>query len=276
MELSPRYGGTPVLSFDPPPVDPSVPLLRQRRRLAATLGRLDDDQWMARSRCAGWSCRDVVVHLCTVNAFWAASVEAGRRGEPTRYLHGFDPAVTPATLVAASPALDAEELLEAYVGSTEALATALDGLDTAGWTRPGESPTGHVAISTLALHALWDGWIHERDITLPLGLAPDEEPDEVAWALRFAVGIGPAMLAVTGSTRTGTFAVVALDPDLELVVEISPGVVVRGGTADGATVVRGGAVPLLEAFSRRTGVPPFPGPDRWMVDALAVVFDQVP
>ena len=34
----------------------------------------------------------------------------------------------------------------------------------------------------LASHALWDGWVHERDIALPLGLTPPEEPTK--WCRR--------------------------------------------------------------------------------------------
>jgi uncharacterized protein (TIGR03083 family) len=50
-----------------------VPLLRQRRRLAALLGSLDDQQWATTSRCEQWSVQDVVAHLVSTNQFWAFS-----------------------------------------------------------------------------------------------------------------------------------------------------------------------------------------------------------
>ena len=275
MQLNPRYDGPAVITFDPAPADPSIPLLRQRRRLADTLAGLDDGQWVASSRCAGWSCRDVVSHLATVNTFWAHSVTSGRRGEPTRYLTGFDPAVTPAQLVDGAPETGIPELLDLYVTSTESLAAAFDGLDADGWARPAEAPPGHVAISAVALHALWDGWVHERDIALPLGLDVVEKPDEVAAGLRYAVGVGPALLATTGSMRTGTFGVRATGPDLELRVEVGPEIVVRdGGGVDGSAVVAGRAVDLLESFSLRIDPPTLPEPHRWMVEGLAAAFDQ--
>jgi uncharacterized protein (TIGR03083 family) len=275
MQLSPRYHGPAVISFDPPPADPSVPLLRQRRRLADTLATLDDDRWAAPSRCAGWSCGDVVRHLVSVNSFWTASVAAGRRGHPTRFLVGFDPVATPAQLVDGEPRVGTQELLEAYVSTTDALAAVLADLDAEEWARPAEAPPGHVAISSVALHALWDGWIHERDIALPLGLDVDEEPDEVAGGLRYVVGVGPALLATTGSPRTGAFGVHATDPDLDLVVEVGPEVVVHERRAgDGLVTVRGHAVELLESFSLRADPPILPEPDRWMVGGLAVAFDQ--
>ena len=275
MEINPRYVGPVVRRFEPAPSDPSVPMLRQRRRLAALLASLDETQWAAPSRCDGWTCRDVVSHLTTVNAFWALSIASGRSGEPTRYLAGFDPVATPAQLVKAAPATTTHELLDAFTATTNSLAAALDGIDAAGRAVPAEAPPGHLSIDAVVLHALWDSWIHERDITLPLGLTPVEEPDEVAAGLRYAVGIGPALLATTGSIRTGSFAVRAEDPDLNLVVEVGTEVVVRDGS--GATAlpsIVGSAVELVESFSLRTSPPDLPGSDSWMVEGLSVLFDQ--
>jgi len=275
MQIDPRYDGPAVLQFDPAPSDPSIPMLRQRRRLAALLATLDDEQWASPSRCDGWACRDVVSHLITVNSFWALSVTAGRSGEPTRYLAGFDPVATPAQLVSAAPATTTAELLDAFGDSTDALAAALDGIDTIGWALPAEAPPGHLSIDAVVLHALWDGWIHERDIALPLGLAPDQEPDEVAGGLRYAVGLGPALLAANGSTRTGVFAVRTTNPVVDLLVEVGPTVIVRdGGSVDGLPTVVGGAVELLESFSLRSSPPTLPGVDAWMVEGLSVLFDQ--
>jgi len=275
MKINPRYGGPAVLRFEPAPRDPSVPMLRQRRRLAALLAGLDEGQWEAPSRCEGWACRDVVSHLTAVNLFWAASITAGRSGQPTRYLAGFDPVATPAQMVEAAPPATTPELLDAFTASNESLAAALDGIDAAGWAQPAEAPPGHLSIDAVVLHALWDGWVHERDIALPLGLAPDEEPDEVAAGLRYAVGLGPALLAANGSTRTGRFAVRAENPGVELVVEVRPDVIVRdsSGASPFPTIV-GGAVELLESFSLRSSPPALSGSDEWMVEGLSVLFDQ--
>ena len=35
-----------------------------------------------------------------------------------------------------------------------------------------------MSVRLLAHHALWDAWVHERDIALPLGRTPDVEPDD--------------------------------------------------------------------------------------------------
>lgn len=274
MRLNPRYEGAPVLVLDPAG-DPSVPLSRQRRRLAQTLSTFDEEQWAAPSRCARWSTRDVVSHLVSTNSFWAASMTAGRNGEPTRFLPGFDPVITPAQLVDASPDLESPELLARFVATNDAIEQALDGVDTDGWATPAEAPPGHVALAAVAAHALWDAWIHERDICLPLGLAVAEEPDEVITSLRYVAGLGPAFLATCGSTRIGAFAVSATDLDRTFVVEVGPTVVVRDAAGpQGFPTVAGHGVALTEAFSRRDPTPALPDDDQWMVDALGEVFDQ--
>jgi len=275
MQLNPRYEGPPVLRLEPAG-DPSPALFRQRRRLADTLATFDADGWAAPSRCAGWSTRDVVSHLVTTNGFWAASMAAGRSGAPTRFLPGFDPVTTPAQLVRAASPLSSSELLANFVATTDAIEQVLADMDNGDWEAMAEAPPGHLALSAVAFHALWDSWVHERDICLPLGLDVVEEPDEVAGSLRYAAALGPALLATSGSTRIGAFAVRATEPDVSVVIEVGPSVVVHDGEAvDGLPTVAGKAVDLTEAFSCRLPTPLVPEADQWMVNGLGVAFDQV-
>ena len=132
------------------------------------------------------------------------------------------------------------------------------------------------------LHALWDAWIHERDIVLPLGLAPAEEPDEIAGALAYVAALGPAFLALNGSTRVATLDVRATAPDLRVVVEVGPTVILHDGSsrsaaAPGAATVTlaGPAVELVEALSFRVPLTaPVDPADRWVLGSLGQVFDQ--
>ena len=78
-------------------------------------------------------------------------------------------------------------------------------------------------------HALWDCWVHERDIALPLGMSAVPEPDEVRSCLRYAAARSPALAISSGTALEGVFAVAATDPDLDLVLEI--GETVAGGMA---------------------------------------------
>ena len=258
--------------------DPSLPVMRQRRRLRDILATLDDDQWAAATRCDAWSVQDVITHLITTNQFWTISISAGRAGEPTRYLATFDPVATPAQMVEGMRAMSSADVLARYVDTVDALGDVMDGLDEDGWSTLGEAPPGHISLRCLALHALWDAWIHERDIALPLGLTPTVEADEVAGCLLYAAALGPAFYSSNGSSRRGTLGVKATDPDVSFVVESGPSVVVAPGPAPaGAPCLTGDAVALVEGLS-------FRGPldhglaedDVWLLGGLAEVFDVAP
>ena len=129
MQLHPRYGADPVISLDGSPAAIAEPAVRQRRRLAETLATFTDDQWAHPSRCEGWSGRDVIVHLDSTNSFWTYSIEAGLRGEPTTLLATFDPVASPAEFVDASTGRSADEVLESFLASAEALIDLLASLD---------------------------------------------------------------------------------------------------------------------------------------------------
>jgi uncharacterized protein (TIGR03083 family) len=258
-----------------PAGDPSVPVLRQRRRLADIVAGLADDEWSAPSRCEQWSVQDVVAHLIVVNQFWAASIAAGLADTPTRYLANFDPVATPAQMVDGLRTMAPAEVAARHLETVESLAQVLGGLDDAAWSKPAEAPPGHIAVYALALHALWDAWIHERDIVLPLGLPPTVEDDEVAGCLRYAAALGPAFLASTGSVRRGRLTVAATDPEMLFAVDVGPTVVVSDVSASaGGPCLAGDAVALVEGLSFRGPLNHgLAEPDRWLLGTLGQVFD---
>jgi uncharacterized protein (TIGR03083 family) len=276
VQLTPIYGDEPVMRMESVIDDPATPLLRQRARLANLLAGLDDEQWAARSRCEGWSVQDVIAHLVTTNQFWALSITAGVGGAPTRYLSQFDPVATPAQMVEAVRSWTSAETLDRFWESNDALRVAIEALDDESWSSSAEAPPGHLAVRLVALHALWDSWIHERDVVLPLGLDAVEEADEVAASLAYVAGLGPAFLVAGGSTRTGALEVRATDPDVRIVIEVGPTVIIHDGPCPVGTVtIAGGAVELVEALSFRA---PFTAVmddgDRWLLGSLHTIFDH--
>lgn len=276
MLLSPRYDGPPILAFEGPDPDPLVPVVRQRRRLEAILATLDDAGWGAPSRCDGWTVQDVVAHLAGVTAFWEGSVTAGLNGTPTTILAAFDPAATPPMMVEGMRSLSPTEVLARFVSSNDGFLGVISTLDDAGWSTVAEAPPGHVSIRRLSEHALWDSWVHERDIVLPLGGTPVEEADEVLVSLRYATALSPALAFGADGPATGVFAVETTDPSASFVLEVDESVVVRDGPApDGAACLRGPAVDLLEAVSIRSPLPASAPDDWWrLVNGLATAFDS--
>ena len=279
MQLTPRYGSDPIIVLDGPPAAIVAPVVRQRRRLVEVLEGFDAVAWAHPSRCDGWSNRDVIVHLDSTNTFWTFSIGAGLRGDPTRFLASFDPVASPVELVAAAGPLDDGEVLARFRASTQALEDLVSSLDDTACEQQAEAPPGHIAVAAVLHHALWDSWIHERDLLEPLGVAQVEEPDEIVAALRYAAALNAGFPLTQGITATGRLAVAATDPDAAFVAEVDGRVLVRStageGTLEADIVLEGEAVDLLEALSRRRPLDrEIPDAHAWMVDGLAEVFDQ--
>ncbi len=279
MKISPRYEGSPILDFPGVPADSLAATVRQRRRMESTLAGLADADWRAPSRCAAWTVRDVVAHLVGVNGFWHASIRAGLAGSPTRVLGSFDPARTPAVMVSTMATLPDQEVLDQFVASNDALLAAMTALGDGGWLTIAESPAGHVPIRVLAMHALWDAWIHERDIAIPLGLPCAAEDDEVAACLKYAAAISPALAIGFGLPAVGRLAVEGTDPVVGFVLAVGDSVRLADrvhGTVE-VPCLRGPSVDLVEALSLRTPLPDVAPPEwRRMLDGLAMAFDAAP
>lgn len=277
MILAPRYDGPAILSVEGQPNDQLQPLTRQRRRMTAMLAELTDEEWAMPSRCVGWTARDVVAHLVGVNTFWHGSVVAGLAGRPTRVLTGFDPATTPPMMVGGMSSLTTHEVLDQFVSTNEALLSAVAELTDEGWSMAAESPAGHVPIHLLAQHALWDCWVHERDVAVPLGFATQLESDELRSCLQYSAAVSPVLGIGVGQSRPGKFAVEATNPNIRFLLDVGESVSVRDQPAAATEpCLRGDAVALIEALSLRAPMPPST-PVEWLqlVAGLATAFDAL-
>ena len=159
MQLQPAYDGPPVIAVDGFD-DVTVPLLRQRRRLAATLASLTDEQWATQSRCDEWTVQGVVTHLISTDQFWALSVGAGLRGEPTKFLATIDPVASPADLVRAQSALSPADVLAKYEAAMESFAAVLATVAADQWRSVvAEAPPGHLELNGVLMHALHNAFV---------------------------------------------------------------------------------------------------------------------
>lgn len=276
MRIAPRYDGPTILTLVSEG-DVGALFVRQRRRLEALFASLSEEDWRAPTRCENWTVQDVATHLVGVNGFFHSSIAAGLGGTPTRVLEGFDPKATPAAMVDAAPATAPADTLAALVSSDDVLCELVAALDDQQWWTIAEGPPGFVPIRLLVQHALWDCWIHERDIGLPLGLAVTEDPEEVMTCLRYVAGFGPAVALALGKANPAVLVLETTDTDDCVVVEVTDRVTVHDQPPAGATVVlRDSAVNFVEALSVRAPLTHSVPPDqRWLVETLAVVFEAV-
>lgn len=276
MILTPRYGSPPVIVVDARVPGDEHPMVRQRRRLEALLGELDEADWQHPTRCDGWSSQDVITHLVTTNGFWSLSIRAGLAGEPTRFLGTFDPVATPALLVDQAQGTPPAATLEQFVAGNDDLASLVDTFGPDEWNTIAEAPPGHLPIGLVADHALWDGWVHERDIALPLGRPAVVDADEVLTSLRYAAALGRGFDTASGTTEAAPVVLEVRDPDAVIVVTLEDGVahVGDGPAPEGALRAEGDAVEILEMLSVRDAGRPLPEAVATLMAGLATVFDQ--
>jgi len=256
VPLSPRYDSPPIVSLAGSPDDQLAPATRQRRRFEALLGDLSEEQWKAPSRCGGWTVHDVAAHLVGVNAFWSASLAAGLAGSPTRILGAFDPVATPELMVSQMRSQTRDSVLDQLTRTNDDFVAAMGQLDDDGWSMLAEAPPGHLAIRLMVQHALWDCWVHERDIAIPLGLDTPVEPDEVQSCLAYVAALNAALAISAGTQIEGEFALRSTDPTFFCSLEIDGAVTVRGELPQAtAPCLEGDAAALVEALSLRAPLP---------------------
>jgi len=274
VQLNPRYGSDPILTLDGDLSLIAETTTRQNRRLGAMLATLTDDQWAHPTRCSEWDVRDVIVHLGFTNRFWTMSVMAGLDGDPTRALASFDPVASPLQMGAGNvdpPSVVLEGFLEASNTWCELLAS----ISAEGWRQTGEAPPGHISIGAVVHHALWDSWVHERDISLPLGEAPTEDADEVLMSLRYAVALGATLAISHGTGGAGAVTFDVARPDSIFSLSVGEVAAIETGAIDGAPVITADAVALLEGISMRATMPITPSRDiAWVFGGLKAAFDR--
>jgi uncharacterized protein (TIGR03083 family) len=256
MILSPRYSGPTVVTIEGDPGDVAVPLVRQRLRLAELAATFTEAEWSAPSRCSQWSVRDVIADIAGINPLYVMSAVAGLAGEPTRLMPHFDPAVSPLRMVEQVAALSSAQVLDLLVSSNAELIASAEALDGSGWCTSAESPLGEVPIRLVMSHALWDSWVHERDIVIPLGMTPTVVADEVVASLRYVAALTQGFAFGAGMECRGRFGIDATDPDFHCVMTVDDAVSVRvERPGDDIPVLRGPAVQLTEALSTRLPLP---------------------
>ncbi len=161
--------------------------------------------------------------------------------------------------------------------SSSALCDLVADLPDSAWSMLAESPAGHVSVAAVVQHALWDAWVHERDVVLPLGLTPVEEDDEVLASLQYAAAVNAGFGLMAGIAVPATLLLEVTDPTARIAVTVGDAVhttsLVEDVPAD-AVVLAGRAVDLTEMLSTRLPLDqPVPADKRWLVSGLAEMFE---
>jgi uncharacterized protein (TIGR03083 family) len=147
-------------------------------------GSLTPAQWSAQSLCPDWTAQGVLVHASTIE----------------QVLLGWKPGGDPpfGAIAAAHAELSALEPAALHARFRQIVAARQDELDAMNdddFATPGPTPIGPGTYGRFMAIRVFDNWVHERDIRVPLGIDGDDSGpaaemslDEVEGSLGYIVG----------------------------------------------------------------------------------------
>jgi uncharacterized protein (TIGR03083 family) len=167
----------------------------QRRRLLELARTLGDDEWAHATRCSEWNAHELVVHVMGATDACRSTLTGPR----SVFDEHFDPNSSPNAFVdsrSAQPVGVTLEQLDAAITSTidaiEAQRTRTPTLQvTAVWGEP-------VDWRLLVTHMFFDGWVHERDLLLPLGREPEVSDVEARLATAYGLHLAGIVAGLFG------------------------------------------------------------------------------
>ena len=127
---------------------------------------LDEAQWQVQSLCPEWTVRGVVDHLTSVEA-----VLAGWVPEDAATLPPFERA---GEFLAQTAGLHGAQYLDKVREVFASRRRDLAALSQSDVERPSWTPVGPGTYGKFMAIRVFDFWVHERDITTPLGLSTDD------------------------------------------------------------------------------------------------------
>jgi len=239
--------------LDASPDEVTAALSRLWRRVLDGIDAIPAAQWEAPTRCSEWAVVDIVNHLADMAALGAQAVLNAATGQPpSGILTGFNPQTAPKQLTDAA-VRDPDVARARIHAALEAPLAVLDGAGPEFEALQVETPLGAQPYAVALMHVIWDVWLHERDLFLPLGMPVPEREDEARlvalYTLRlagffqwFAQREAHVTLALHGATDSVMRLDVRSDEVLVSIVD---------DVHDTDNLLRGDAVTALDALSGR-------------------------
>ena len=137
--------------------------------------QLTDDQWSTPSLCPDWTVQGVVAHVAAVEEVLDGWWPEGPTDPPP--FASIPPIFSELSTVAPSTLIDR---LQAVFDRRR---PELAALDDAGFATPCGTPVGPGTYGRFMEIRVFDCWVHERDIRVPLGLPGDDSGPAAAMAL---------------------------------------------------------------------------------------------
>lgn len=224
---------------------------RLRERQLVLAERFGHEDWTGPSRCHRWTTHEVLRHVrdaCRLHV-------GGLRRDPYwPFDRPFDSRATPDEWLSLSEGETPEQTLNDLRRWSAEEAPALQERLAATDQDIVSGPYGPIPWTVLSMHVLWDGWLHDRDITPVTGGALASTPSEDAAVAAYALFIA-SMAAVLQDQRvevtvalggdSGNYFAAVAPGHVELIAVDEPATADLRGTLDIVVDSLAGRGPLL-------------------------------
>lgn len=153
----------------------------------ALIGDLTPEQWATPSLCEGWAVRDVVIHL--------GAIEHLLSGEAPGSMTESVPFAKAGEWMNSARDLDDAALLAAYRSVIDARRAEVTALTADDLALPSMTPVGPGTVGRFVNIRVFDYWVHEQDVRVPLGIPGHEDGpaaelaiDEIQGSLPYIIG----------------------------------------------------------------------------------------
>lgn len=163
-------------------------LIQNLSEAFGSLGRLVDgltaEQWKVQSLCPAWTVQGVLVHVTTIEE----ALIGWRPG-------GDHPFAAMGAIAAELGTLSPDQLVARYHAAVAARLAELAEMSDEEFDAPSFTPVGQATYGRFMAIRVFDTWVHERDISVPLGIelqhggpAAEMSVDEVEGSIGYIVG----------------------------------------------------------------------------------------
>ncbi len=216
---------------------------------------LTDEQWNAQSLCPAWTVHGVVVHTTAIeSALWGWKPDAD--DNPFARMQAILPELS---------AMSPTDLRSRYHEVVAARLREIEAMTDAGFDAPSFTPVGPATYGRFIAVRVFDIWVHEQDIRVPLGaggdrsgpaaeMALDEVEGSIGYIAGKKIGVpdgGSIAFHVVGPVRRDIFVRVdgrarrvaeLLDPDVTITVDSLTFMLLACGRIDPGPAIADGSI----------------------------------
>lgn len=168
-------------------------LADHHRRLIDTWSAFTSSQWAHQSRNAKWTVHHTVRHVADA----MERVTSAVHGDPLLDVDGFDPLSTPEAWLASSDDESSIATIDRFAAASTRFRRGVSDRLACGDDSRDRTVYGTAHWTVNVAHVLWDSWLHERDVLLPLGqpALSSEEEQRLVSLYGVLMALAPSMLS---------------------------------------------------------------------------------